>query len=210
MKQNKLYLILFIIGIALAIFPSKAYCQGDGTALLVQVSPPGAGVVTPGPGVHRFTSDSQVDLSAVANEGYQFVYWLGDTIEPSKQNTLTVLDSPKIIVAVFERSSFAFAIEEQVAALTSQIGGVFGSRPDLSIGSGGGGGGARFDRPDGFQGGEPPDNGDAPEFPVPDDSESAVVTPEPTTSGLFLFGSLMVLLRRKRRQQGQQGTGRQL
>jgi len=194
MKQNKLHLIIFVIGIIFIIFSSKAYCQGDGTALLVQVSPPGAGVVTPEPGVHRFISESQVNLNAVPNPGYQFVYWLGDVIEPAKENTLAMLDSPKIIIAVFEKSNFAFTAEEQYTLPGAGLGGVFSSRPNLA-----GSGGRGIIRRRRFEPLRFPDNGDddddgeeeEPEFPVPE-------VPEPATGGMFLLGTLMLMAKRRR------------
>jgi hypothetical protein len=196
MKQNKLHLIIFVIGTIFIVFSSRAYCQGDGTALLVQISPPGAGVVTPEPGVHRFTPESQVNLEAVPNEGYQFVYWLGDVIEPAKGNTLALLDGPKIIVAVFEKSNFPFAAEEQLVSSGIGQGGAFRNRPDLA--GSGSGGIIRRRRPEPFRasGDGDDDNGEEeePEFPVPPE------VPEPATSGMFLLGTLMLMAKRRRKQ----------
>ncbi|MHC4130538.1 MAG: InlB B-repeat-containing protein [Planctomycetota bacterium] len=195
MKQKNLNLVIFVIGIIFIVFSSRAYCQGDGTALLVQVSPPGAGVVTPEPGVHRFTSESQVNLSAVPNQGYQFVYWLGDVIEPAKENTLALLEGPKIIVAVFEKSNFSFIPEEPLTTPGAGQGGVFSSRPDFSVGSGGGIIRRRRFEPFRASGdGDDDDDGEEEEteFPVPE-------VPEPATSGMFLLGTLMLMAKRKRK-----------
>jgi hypothetical protein len=196
MKQNKLHLNLFIVGIIYIAFSSQAFCQGDDMALLVQISPPGAGVVTPEPGVHRFTSDSRVNLSAVPNQGFQFVYWLGDVIEPAKENTLAMLDGPKIIVAVFEKSNFPFASEEQFAAFSpGSDGGGFRSAADFRTGVGGGIIRSRR-RLIAAQQPPPSDDGDEdeeePELPVPE-------VPEPATGGMLLLGTIMLLKRRKQR-----------
>jgi hypothetical protein len=197
MNLNKLYFFFYIISITLMIFSGEAYCQGDGLALLVQVSPPGAGVVTPEPGVHRFGSDSSVNLSATPNEGYQFVYWLGDAIEPTKMNTLAYIDSPKIIVAVFAGAAFDSFPEEQ--AMEFGPGYDERSRSPFDAGRGGFGGLIRRERPSfASASGSPDDDVDADEeeeaeLPVPE-------VPEPATVGTFILGSLMVLARRKRRQ----------
>jgi hypothetical protein len=203
MKHNKLRFIFFVIGIVFVVFSSEAYCQGNGMALLVQVSPPGAGVVTPQPGVHHFASDSQVNLSASPNQGYQFVYWLGDVVEPAKGNTLAVIDSPKIIIAVFERSNFDFSFEEQLTALGPGSEGVFRSAQDLA--NRGGGGVIRRRQSVPSTPPKPPDNGDEeePDFPVPEEPSEPEFpvpeVPEPATGGLFLIGTLMVIARRRKR-----------
>ena len=50
-----------------------ATASDDGYALLVQSSPPDAGVVTPGLGVHKTAIGQTVALSAVPKQGYQFL-----------------------------------------------------------------------------------------------------------------------------------------
>ncbi|MHC4842934.1 MAG: InlB B-repeat-containing protein [Planctomycetota bacterium] len=201
MRKSKINLVVFcVVGITLAVLSSDAYCQSDGVALLVQVSPPGAGTVTPGPGVHRFTTDSQVDLSAVPNEGYQFVYWLGDVIEPTKGNTLAVIDSPKILIAVFERSNFEFAPFDQPNQVSFGTERTFVSLRSVVAGRGGGGGSRRSLRIRQAPGNGNGDNGEESDFPVPDEPDIPVAeTPEPATGGLLLLGAFMALARRKRR-----------
>jgi hypothetical protein len=77
-----------------------------GYALLVQQSPPDAGLVTPGAGVHKVGIGQSVALSATPKPGYRFLYWLGDVSSVSASETSVSLDSPKMVVAVFGRESF--------------------------------------------------------------------------------------------------------
>lgn len=75
-------------------------------ALLIQQSPADGGMVTPGAGVHKFDVGQSVPLSAMPRPGYRFLYWLGDVSKTSSSNTSVSLDSPKMVIAVFERESF--------------------------------------------------------------------------------------------------------
>lgn len=77
-----------------------------GYALLVQQSPADGGVVTPGAGVHKVGIGQTVSLSATPRQGYRFLYWLGDVSATSASDTSISLDSPKMVIAVFERDSF--------------------------------------------------------------------------------------------------------
>lgn len=77
-----------------------------GYALLVQQSPAEGGVVTPGAGVHKVGIGQTVNLSATPRQGYRFLYWLGDVSATSASDTSVNLDSPKMVIAVFERDSF--------------------------------------------------------------------------------------------------------
>ncbi len=68
-----------VIGIC-AVEP--AYCQGEDIALLLQKAPANGGVVNIGTGVHHFSSNAEVTLTATPKSGYQFAYWLGDVSDP--------------------------------------------------------------------------------------------------------------------------------
>lgn len=91
----------------------NGYCQYElpdeepGYSILVQASPVDAGFVTPEIGVHRLGINETVVLTAIAKSGYRFVYWLGDVDDPTANETVTNLDSPKIVIAVFEREEFS-------------------------------------------------------------------------------------------------------
>jgi hypothetical protein len=76
-------------------------------AMLVQESPVGAGEIKPGIGVHNFGANETVTLITVANPGWKFVYWLGDVSDPTANRTMTSVDGPKIIIAVFQRDEYA-------------------------------------------------------------------------------------------------------
>ena len=197
-------LALAVIAAAAAL-PAPAYCQTDGTALLLQQTPPQAGNITPAPGVHKFEPYTQVTLTAVPKPGYQFVYWLGDVSEPTASTTVAYLDAPKIIIAVFERVKHEFLpVKERIQS--APMGGLLPSPGDYARRGGGGAGGRRPrkwrwpSRPP-----EPePEKEDFPvpqqDFPVPQEEQDFPVPqpiPEPATIMLLSLGSLALLRKRK-------------
>ncbi len=168
-----------------------------GYCLLIEQSPIDAGKITPQSGLYNAELDEVVVLRAIARPGYQFVYWLGDVTDPTTNETTILVDSPKIVMAVFERSKFELPI-------------------DVGIVSGGGRGGLRG-RP-GFRPrrasedssiNRPPpsdDDGDdgellddfpvpAEPFPVPENDNEEI--PEPATVILLGLGIVPLVVRRR-------------
>ena len=164
-----------------------AYCETDGTALLLQQAPVQGGTITPDVGVHHFDLNTDVTLTAVPRPGYQFIYWLGDVSDPTANRTVVYLDAPKIVVAIFERAEYKF-LDVQERAQSAPGGGLFAGAADYARQGFWGGGGRRpQSRP------RPPDQEPQPEpddFPVP--------IPEPTTICLLGLGGLILLPRRRR------------
>ena len=164
-----------------------AYCETDGTALLVQQTPVQGGTITPDVGVHHFDLDTDVTLTAVPRPGYQFVYWLGDVSDPAANRTVVYIDAPKIVIAIFERAEYEF-LDVQERAQSAPGGGLFASAADYARQGFGGGGGRR---PNGPSWPKPP-NGE------PDDDDFPVPIPEPATVCLLGLGGLSLLCRRHR------------
>jgi hypothetical protein len=168
-----------------------AYCQVSGPALLIQQSPAEAGVVSPEAGVHHFELNTNVTLKAVARPGYQFVYWMGDVSQPSAPSTVVRLDSPKIVVAVYERSEYDLPIPHG-RSLSAPVGGSGPAAADYSRGGFGAPGGRRaaefrlVTRP------ESPQEPTADDFPVPEADDFPVPVPEPATVMLLLMGGMFV------------------
>lgn len=98
-----------------------AYCQSGVVTLLIQQTPIRGGTISPSAGIHRFARDSQVTLTAVAQPGYQFSYWLGDVGDPAASCTTVYLNGPKVVVAVFE------PVEHESLAESSPVGGAGGA-----------------------------------------------------------------------------------
>jgi hypothetical protein len=194
----------FFAGLLMAaVLTAPAHAEGDGYALLIQSSPPEGGQVSPGIGVHRMSIGQTIALSATPQEGYRFLYWLGDVSTTTDADTSVSVDSPKLVVAVFARKEF----DEELPGV-GIIDGQFG------------GGGGRFINPirspggvnpaprefDGFDFRPPnlpdePDNDD--DIPVPGDNDDIPVPgdneiPEPATILLLGCGST-ILLKRKRK-----------
>ena len=181
-----------------------SYCQAGKMALLLQQSPADGGSVEPGTGVHQLDSDSQITLRAVPQPGYQFVTWLGEVDEPTAPVTEAYMDSPKIVIAVFERVQYdSIEVADLLFSRPGGGGGLRRSAADISRHSGGGGGGRRPSRvygnpsrPDE----EPPED----EFPVPDDGDMFPVpgdggeVPEPATLLVLVSGGAMLQLRRRK------------
>jgi len=135
--SGTLVLALLVFGL----FPTgSAYCQGGGVALLLQQTPSQGGTVSPDIGVHRYDSDVEVTLVAVPKPGYNFIYWLGDVLDPTASKTTAFLDEPKVIVAVFQQvDDDQLAVGQSTTVRRAGAGSSSSSSPSAS---GGGGGGA--------------------------------------------------------------------
>lgn len=167
--------------------------QTPGVVLLVQQTPAKAGTTFPSPGVHNFSQNEEVTLTAIPHPGYRFVYWLGDVSEPVATRTVAYLDKPKIVVAVFDRIEYeTMEARSGVSATTT---GASSARSGLIAGSSGissGGGGISSS---GTSGGS--SNGtDAEDLPPPLPEPEPPI-PEPATAVLLALGGLYALTRRR-------------
>jgi hypothetical protein len=183
-----------------AVFLPAACSRALEVPMLLQESPSGAGVVTPSPGVHRFAWNAEVTLTATPHPGYEFIYWLGDVLDPRANRTQAFLDKPKIIVAVFGPTQYqtlpASGGEGGAGGGGRYVGGGFLTaasdfvRP-RPIRVQGGGAGIQSSASDGYSlvFELPSEPGTGPEPPIP----------EPATALLLLVGSWFLHLGGKRR-----------
>ena len=163
---------------------------------MLQLSPAEGGNVNIEPGVHKYERDSIVTLRAVANPGYQFVYWAGDVIEPSAGTTIVNLNGPKIVIAVFERSKFEILEVSERPQISVSGGGLRRSRVERGSGASG----VIVYRPPSFHFPKPPHKPPVPEgddLPVPEGNDPPVPVPEPAT--ILLLASGMFALNKRRR-----------
>ena len=198
--KNIYWLKVSFFVLAVVVFSNTlAFSQQGNCVLLLQQAPLNGGTITPDTGVHRIEINETVVLKAVPNPGYQFVYWLGDVADATSSKTETSIDSPKIIVAVFERVAFDF----RAAAGATHINlGPPRLIPNYNQtgGSGGGGGAGGRRGGDGTLSELPlvieeepiPDENDP--FPIPDPD-----IPEPATVILLGLGSMLVLKNKRER-----------
>jgi hypothetical protein len=101
--------------IAVGGLASRARADTAAYDLMIQRSPVEAGDVTPNTGAHRISANSTVTLTANAQPGYHFAYWLGDVSDPAAERTTIVVNEPKIVIAVFQPETQK-RIEEQIRA----------------------------------------------------------------------------------------------
>ncbi len=106
-QMNQKMILSFVFSLSVLIPAVSAQAQQiDSYALLIQQSPPDAGSVTPGSGVHEMEIGQTVSLSAIPKPGYRFLYWLGDVSVAGTSDTTIQIDSPKMVVAVFTRQAY--------------------------------------------------------------------------------------------------------
>lgn len=175
-------------------------------ALMVQQTPLSGGTVTPGPGVHTVAANGQVTVSATPKSGYQFVSWLGDVGDASAATTTVNVDSPKIVVAVFERSDYEEPFAEPAPSDSLGGGGSSGGdlryNPTQQVGTGSqvsagsvykaGDNVYNFPSQPGRNGTNGTDGKDATR-----DDGIPTPTPEPVTAVFLGMGALALLKRRK-------------
>lgn len=178
------------IGLAVVLIATgllePAHGQAGEIALVLQRTPSQGGKITPGPGVHHFSPNAEVTLTAIPSLGYQFVCWLGDVGDPAAERTVTYLDRPKIIIAVFEQTKYGTPLTKG----RTSGGGLIGSAADF------GGRG-----PSGAVGGSPgtaiAKHAEAEALvPQPESPASSAPVPEPATGILLALGGLFALARR--------------
>ena len=186
-----------ILTLLLAIVTLPVMAADDsGYALLLQSSPAHGGKIIPGNGVFKVTVGQNIPLIAVPQRGYRFLYWLGDVKQTDIMRTTVRVDSPKLIVAVFEREEFEDLMPSLLEASGNATGGTYYSNP---LNTQSGMMGSHFYNEPKY----PPVNPEEPEsddfpvpsdpFPVPDDNP----VPEPVTILLFAAGSMFVMRMRK-------------
>jgi hypothetical protein len=159
-----------------------AYCEEDKTALMLEVSPSEGGYLNIATGVHTYDRFAEVTLIATPKPGYQFVYWLGSVSESTHSSTSVFLDSPKMVIAVFERTVF------EMVGVGEDGGGSDSVGTSTSSDSGGGGGlvqsGGASDSS--LEQAEGAKRSSSPHEHIP------VPVPEPATVALFFAGFLML------------------
>jgi hypothetical protein len=166
-------------------FSAQAAVQDNGTALMLETSPVQGGYLNIPIGVHSYDMYAAVTLKATPKPGYQFVCWLGGVSNSVTSSTTVFLNSPKMVIAVFERNEFSTP-EDETGGFGGGEGGGSGTTPSagLSDSSEDGGGGTLPENPHNTPFNPPPG-------PPP------VPTPEPATVTLFVTGFLMLVNRRK-------------
>ncbi len=189
--------------ILLLCLAGPGYCEEDGTALMLEVSPVDGGTLNLSPGVHTYDRDAEVTLTAVPKSGYQFVYWLGNVTDATTSTTTVCLDTPKIVIAVFERSKFAFIEVEEGPQSSLGRGGLRRSAGDYAHGGISPVAGRRRSkwRPPAPK--QPEEEFPVPEegndFPVPEEgADFPVPVPEPATI-VFIFTGMLPLAKCRRR-----------
>jgi hypothetical protein len=170
--QGTRTVVLIITGVLF----TPVYCQVPSVALLIQQSPSQGGTITPGPGVHDFAINSEVTLTAIPKAGYHFVCWLGDVSDPTSDTTITFLNKPKIIIAVFEQNEYETLSEEANASGGARGGPAAGGHRLQPLNN----------LPQEYIPGSPP------EPPVP----PGPPIPEPATALLLALGSVALLRER--------------
>lgn len=174
--------------VAVVLCAAPAWCSPN-VELILEQSPSDAGRITPGTGIHRFIPNTQIEISAIPQKGFQFAYWLGDVSDPTASTTKVHLDDSKAVIAVYEPMFPVPGDDENIRINGGGTGG-----------GGIGGGGLRpsyadffsvpFSAPGGSIGG-----GQSVTYQV----IASEPVPEPTTISILGLGSLALVKSRRRR-----------
>ena len=137
---------------------------------MLEVTPAEGGYLNIAQGVHAFDMYAEVALKATPKPGYQFVCWLGSVSESSHSSTSVFLDSPKMVIAVFERSKFETLETDDALQVMNGGGGLVrsGGLSNTSLEQAGGG-----RQPSEFR--RPRPNTPDEDVPTPDDNGGAPV-----------------------------------
>jgi hypothetical protein len=139
----QVYRLAVAVLLQLALTVCQAAGQSSGVDLTVDRSPTEGGAVTPETGVHTFAPQSDVTITATAQDGYKFAYWIGDVEDPTSSTTRVRMGGSKSVIAVFEHDQAGGPTEQQEDLIVRSAGG-----------SGGGGGAGMIARnPDLWAGG---------------------------------------------------------
>ncbi|MGI6740204.1 MAG: MBG domain-containing protein [Brevefilum sp.] len=71
--------------------------------LTIAVSPAGSGTTVPTVGTHSYSAGTEVDISATALSGFEFVNWSGDVDDQDAASTKVNMDGNKTVTANFNR-----------------------------------------------------------------------------------------------------------
>lgn len=182
---NKILTATLLLAIVLTM-PVMA-ADESGYALLLQSSPAQGGKILPGNGVYKIQIGQDVSLIAVPERGYRFLYWVGDVGQTDMTRTSVRMDSPKLIVAVFEREKFEDMEPALMQASGEATGGMTQSPNPLN-----GAGGLWGTNPSPSPRPRPTPTPESDPFPVPDKP-----VPEPMTLLLLGMGSVAVVRMRR-------------
>jgi hypothetical protein len=183
--DSKLLGCAVFICCATFLFSAQASGQEDGTALMLEMTPPESGNLNIVPGVHSYDRFAAVTLVATPKPGYQFVYWMGNVTDATTGTTTVFLDSPKMIIAVFERNKF-----ETVGPDSDTVGGEGGGSGLIRSGEPMQSGGLSDSSPLGL-------GGKRQHYPQPPPEAPPTPVPEPVTVALFSAGFLMLAKSRR-------------
>jgi hypothetical protein len=192
----KRHIICLALAVAMTLAAAPAYC-GSGYVLLLDRTPVDGGIVTPGAGVHSYDTGQMVTVTAVPKPGYQFIRWMGDVSVVDTGTTTIKVDSPKLVVAVFEKLDYA------LTQVPSQFDTGGGGTDAPGEGSGGGGA-VRQSWAIGNNSGVSPaspttEYSNSNSYPNPTTNPNVPIpTPEPATIAMIGLGAAIQLLRRRR------------
>ena len=112
-----------MLPLLVSVFVYSTTGRASEVELLLEQSPSHAGTTTPGIGVHRFVTDTQLEIAAVPKQGYRFAYWLGDVKDPASMTTLVTLNNSKAVVAIYEPVVWSEGREQGLERITPGGGG---------------------------------------------------------------------------------------
>ncbi|MCP4455688.1 MAG: PEP-CTERM sorting domain-containing protein [Planctomycetes bacterium] len=134
MKRDNVFFCVWAMRVCLTaviLCGTPAWCSPN-VELMLEQTPADAGQITPDAGVHHFIPNTQIEVTAIPQQGFQFAYWLGDVIDPTSSTTRVHLNNSKAVVAVYEPIAPVRSDDEELRRNGGSTGGGGGLRPSHS------------------------------------------------------------------------------
>ena len=94
-EMAKIFIVAINVCIVLSVLVPTSFADNLSSSLVIESSPVVGGTVVPQADVDEQGASHAMTLTAVPNDGYRFMFWLGDVADSSAMSTTVLADSPQ-------------------------------------------------------------------------------------------------------------------